>query len=189
MSTPPSPEIQEIIDIIQKTGKRAEAFVMMINHVGKLKHPIIVETGCARLENNYEGDGMSTLLFDRFVRHHGGEFYSVDINPENVEFARKNVGPNTCVTCSDSVKFLWEFKKPIDLLYLDSFDFDMNDPHPSSLHHILELTAIMPFLRPGTMIAVDDNFDDVGKGGYVKQFFDLLGKERLYTGYQWVWKL
>jgi hypothetical protein len=65
----------------------------------------------------------------------------------------------------------------------------MDNPHPSSLHHIFELTAIMPCLREGTMICVDDNFDTVGKGGYVKEFMDLIGKERIYTGYQWVWKL
>jgi hypothetical protein len=39
------------------------------------------------------------------------------------------------------------------------------------------------------MVCVDDNFDTVGKGEYVKQFMDLIGKERIYTGYQWVWKL
>lgn len=181
--------MQEIVDILNKTGKRAEAFAMMINHVAGRKHPIIVETGCARLEDNYQGDGMSTLIFDKFVQKFGGEFYSVDINPENVEFASRHVGPRTSVTCSDSVKFLHEFKKPIDLLYLDSFDFDMSNPHPSSLHHIFELTAIMPYLRPGTMIAVDDNFGDIGKGCYVKEFFDLLGKDRIYSGYQWIWML
>jgi hypothetical protein len=36
---------------------------------------------------------------------------------------------------------------------------------------------------------VDDNFDTLGKGGYVKEFMDLIGRERIYTGYQWVWKL
>lgn len=180
---------QQLIDIINKTGKRAESFSMMINHIGRLKHPIIVETGCARLEDNYQGDGMSTLIFDTFVREYGGEFYSVDINPENVSFARRHVGPNTGVFCSDSVKFLHTFNKPIDLLYLDSFDFDMDDPHPSSLHHIFELTAVMTKLRTGTMIAVDDNFGEIGKGGYVKEFFDLLGKDRIYTGYQWIWML
>jgi hypothetical protein len=30
---------------------------------------------------------------------------------------------------------------------------------------------------------------DAGKGLYIKQFMDLIGKERIYTGYQWVWKL
>lgn len=181
--------MQEIVDILNKTGKRAEAFAMMINHVAQKKHPIIVETGCARLEDNYQGDGMSTLIFDKFVNKFGGEFYSVDINPENVAFASKHIGPRSVVTCSDSVKYLSQFNKPIDLLYLDSFDFDPNNPHPSSLHHIFELTAIMPYLRTGTMVAVDDNFDTIGKGDYVKQYFDLLGNNRIYTGYQWIWML
>ena len=74
-------------------------------------------------------------------------------------------------------------------MYLDSFDFDMANPHPSSLHHIFELAAIMPCLKQGTMICVDDNFGTIGKGGYVKEFMDLINKQRVYAGYQWVWKL
>jgi predicted O-methyltransferase YrrM len=156
---------------------------------------LIVETGCARQENNFEGDGMSTTIFDTFIDYHGGEFYSVDINPDNIRFATATA-KKANLTCSDSVNFLYEKSKvwvaenrKIDLLYLDSFDFDMANPHPSSLHHIFELTAIMPCLKEGTMICVDDNFDTIGKGGYVKEFMDLIGKERIYTGYQWVWKL
>jgi predicted O-methyltransferase YrrM len=168
---------------------------MMLNHVGAIHDPLIVETGCARQENNFEGDGMSTTIFDTFIDYHGGDFYSVDINSDNVRFAAATA-KKANLTCSDSVKFLYNQSKvwvaqrqKIDLLYLDSFDFDMDNPHSSSLHHIFELTAIMPFLREGTMVCVDDNFGTVGKGLYVKEFMDLIGKERIYTGYQWIWKL
>lgn len=182
---------QEIVD---KTGKRAESFVLMLNALVDVSSPLIIETGCARQENNYDGDGMSTILFDTYIgERKAGEFLSVDISQENVNFANSIV-KNSVVHCSDSVSFLYnvakycrEQNKSVDLLYLDSYDFDPSNPHPSSLHHIFELTAIMPALRTGTIIAVDDNFDNIGKGGYVKQFMDLLGKERIYSGYQWVW--
>lgn len=188
-------QIKHLQELVNKTTKRAPSFAMMINHVGNINDPLIVETGCARQEDNFEGDGMSTTIFDTFVDYHGGEFYSVDINPENVRFAVSK-SKKAKISCSDSVKFLHQQAKvwtsqnrKIDLLYLDSFDFDMSNPHPSSLHHIFELTAIMPCLKEGTMICVDDNFGTIGKGGYVKEFMDLLGCQREYDGYQWVWKL
>ena len=188
-------QLKHIEELVNKTTKRAPSFAMMLNHVMQVNNPLIVETGCARQENNFEGDGMSTTIFDTFVDYHGGELYSVDINPDNVRFAMATA-KKANITCSDSVKFLHQQSKvwlsqnrKIDLLYLDSFDFDMANPHTSSLHHIFELVAVMPCLQEGTMICVDDNFDTVGKGGYVKEFMDLIGKERLYNGYQWVWKL
>ena len=197
-------QIKHITDLVNKTTKRAPSFAMMLNHIMPIHEPLVVETGCARQENNFEGDGMSTTIFDTFIDYHGGEFYSVDINPDNIRFATATT-KKANLTCSDSVKFLYNQAKiwtaqnrKIDLLYLDSFDFDLNNPHPSSLHHIFELAAIMPCLREGTMICVDDNPEcqdsagnpiEMGKGLYIKQFMDLIGKERIYTGYQWVWKL
>ena len=66
----------------------------------------------------------------------------------------------------------------------------------------MELTAVMPALKPGyTMIVVDDNVQaikdgdatkrviEIGKGFYIKYFMELIGKPRLYNGYQWVWVL
>jgi hypothetical protein len=89
--------------------------------------------------------------------------------------------------------------KILDLLYLDSFDLDVQNPHPSSLHHIFELTAIKASLKKGAMVVVDDNIwctnqttnesKIVGKGDYVDQYFKMLGIEKIYEGYQWVWKL
>lgn len=186
--------VDKLNEMLQKTGKRTPSFVKMIEHIGSIQRPLIVETGCARQENNYDGDGMSTLIFNEFAKIKG-EFWSVDINPDNIEFAKKHC-THAHLICSDSIKFLHDLNKSliktgdkIDLLYLDSYDFDMNDPHPSSLHHILELTAIIPSLREGTMICVDDNFGNIGKGGYVNQFMLALGKEKVYDGYQRIWIL
>ena len=50
-------------EMIGKTGKRQASFNMMMNHLNK-QSALIVETGCAREENNFDGDGMSTLIFD-----------------------------------------------------------------------------------------------------------------------------
>jgi len=191
------------IGYIEKTGKRKPTFEVMVkflDDVRKYREVTIVETGCCRQEDNFEGDGMSTMIFDSYVNEHGGHFYSVDISQENIDFAKsKCISSNTQNICSDSIPFLFGFNNKntvIDLLYLDSYDFDMANPHPSSLHHIFELTAIMPSLRIGSLIVVDDNFNPgnpgetgVGKGGYIKQFMEHLGKPIAVAGYQWIWQL
>jgi hypothetical protein len=62
----------------------------------------------------------------------------------------------------------------------------------------MELVAVMPSLKEGTMICVDDNPEcvdkdnnpvEMGKGLYVKQFMEQIKRERIHNGYQWVWKL
>jgi hypothetical protein len=189
--------MNELQEMVNKTGDRAQSFAMMINHLNHKPNKIIIETGCARKEDNFQGDGMSTLIFDKFINLTGGTFVSVDISPENVAFAQSKVSNNSQVVCSDSVKYLHEVSRVfrgegryIDLLYLDSFDLDKDNTHPSSLHHLMELTAIMPCLRGGSMICVDDNISrDVGKGSYVRQFMDLLGKPIVFEGYHWIWIL
>jgi len=194
-----------IQEMLLKTDKRGPSFAMMLDHLDQIQNPLIVETGCARREDNFDGDGMSTLILNEYVKEFGGEFHSVDIEQANVDFVKQRCN-NTHSHCSDSVKFLYEFNEQlrnqnryIDLLYLDSFDLDIQNPHPSSLHHIFELTAIKASLKKGAMVVVDDNIlcidqttnetKMVGKGDYVDQYFKMLGIEKIYSGYQWVWKL
>lgn len=188
--------MNKVNELISRTGKRSESFLLMINELAKKTSPLIVETGCSRMRNNFDGDGMSTLIFDSFVGEHGGECYSVDINRSHVEFSQQNT-KNVNIKIQDSVEFLYEFNqilqnrnRKVDLLYLDSFDFDESNTHPSSFHHMKELTVIWPSLTNDTIIAVDDNFENgKGKGQYVREFLSNIGIEPIYSGYQIVWKL
>jgi len=171
----------------------------------------IVETGCARAEDNWRGDGQSTILFDRFVNHWDGSVLTVDINEEACAKLRTRVSGKVSVTCLDSVRFLRELVRydrlRIDLLYLDSFDLDWQNPHPSGLHHLHELCAVMPRLSRGTLVVVDDSPRNVamaqfkgkqvvirdhgvaGKGGYVAEFFAKIGCAPVIEGYQHGWIL
>ena len=180
--------IEEMLSI---TGKREASFRQMVEFLNGIKNPIIVETGCARVENNFEGDGLSTLIFDAYVETNGGNFYSVDISPDSVGFARsKAISEKTKIACEDSVGFLYKFDKKIDLLYLDSYDLDPVNPHPSSIHHIYELLAVSKCLKNGTMIVVDDNLDnEIGKGKYIADYFEKIGIPMIYSGYQQIWKI
>lgn len=116
---------------------------------------IIIETGC-----NAHGAN-STSLFDDFVNYYNGRVYSVDINCKAVKKAQSETSNKTCVTRSDSVKFLKKFVRKntedsVDLLYLDSFDLNWFKPDPSSKHHLKEYIAIKEKLRSGSIVFVDD---------------------------------
>ena len=158
----------------------------------------IVETGTVRLRDNWVGDGQSTVLFDQFVTFHDGVVFSIDLDPAAVALARSMTSHRTHCICANSVRFLKDFctmlaadKRP-DLFYLDSFDFEPQDPYPSMIHHIKELLAIGG-LSEGTIIAVDDNvFQDgklFGKGQLVADYFANVGIRKIYEGYQIVWQV
>jgi len=171
----------------------------------KVKDFFIVETGCMRADHGQLAlgdDGASTYIFDDFINYYDGEVASVDINPNNVAHAQKMVSDRTTVYCSDSVEFLWNIpeKRKIDLLYLDSYDFEPDNPIPSQKHHLKELTAVMKNLKKGSIIMVDDNantpefewFTKIaqgGKAGFVKEFMKDIGAELLLDEYQIIWRL
>lgn len=195
-------------DMIAKTNNRKISFQMMVDHLKTIKNPLIIETGCARPTDlapwgtediSFADDGFSTLIFDRFINDFGGDFHSVDITPRHVEYAQSRVSNRTQIHCDDSIGFLWHVNKIlreenryVDLLYLDSYDYDADNPYPSMVHHIKELAAIMDRLRPGSMLAVDDNVgtgtERMGKPKYVAELMEGLGIPMIFEGNQLIWK-
>jgi hypothetical protein len=170
-------------------GKREKTFKLMFEYLDSLNKDkyLIVETGTTRYYNNIEGDGASTLMFDTYCNtRKNGIVYTVDTSPSACELVREQVSSKTIVCLNDSVKFLAEFPNPenIDLLYLDSFDLDWNNPHPSSLHHMKEITAVYSRLKPGCLIVVDDNANGLGKGKYVVDFLINVGDREYFNDYQ-----
>jgi len=185
--------------IKKRLGKREEGFSKIFEHLQQRKDPIIVETGCYREVDNYEGDGCSTLLFDEYVEIYGGTLLSVDIDPKACELASKNTF-HAEVNNQDSIEFLSTLEGSIDLLYLDSYNIDdwTNDWEAAS-HHLKELFAAKNAIKPGTLIVVDDNLPNpktnviplrVGKGRIISELMDGLDIEPYINDYQmgWVWK-
>ena len=123
----------------------------------------------------------------------GGQVLSIDISEATCQFARGQVSDKTNIICQDSVEFLWNYDGPkIDLLYLDSYDYEENNPHPSMLHHIMELVAVMPHLEKGSIIVVDDHDplldgSGKGKGTYVKEFMEHTTCKKIFESYQIGW--
>lgn len=186
-------------NMIEKTGKRAEGFSIMLNHLFQFTDPLIVETGMCRIKDNFEGDGQSTRIFDSFVSENGGKLIAVDNDRNAIEMCKLLVNEkHTGLYWQDSVSFLSYLNnfyggdvKKIKLLYLDSYDVDFYDPHESALHHLCELTAIMPSLESNSIVAVDDNMiindKKTGKGIYIEKFMEKAGHRMVYDGYQKIW--
>ncbi|MCK4815409.1 hypothetical protein KA005_06540 [bacterium] len=156
----------------------------------------IVETGTVRNTDTEirkrMRDGYSTVLFSEFVKIHKGNVLSIDISKENCDISKDlcNNPKQVDIITADSVEYLWKYTPPypIDLLYLDSFDLDTNDPHPSAFHHMKEFLAIERHLQNGALIVIDDHVDDkIGKGTYIQQFFKDVGLTPFFKDYQIGW--
>lgn len=183
-------------NIKEQLGVRQNTFEQIFDYLTSFKHsPVIVETGTYREENNYTGDGCSTLLFDNYVGHYGGTLLSVDIDPVACELAR-NATEHAKIIESDSIEYLGNLDGECDLLYLDSYNIqNWYDDWAPAAHHLKELFAAKNIIKPGTLIVVDDNVctpDGVrrGKGRLIAELMDALCIEPLFEDYQvgWIWE-
>lgn len=184
-------------ELLSKTGKREASFRVMINHLRKCRIPFVVETGITRTDESYEGDGMSTIIFDKIINELEGTVQCVDIDPNACRFTKDRVSNRTMIYCGDSIRFLdskeREYEKltrKIDLLYLDTHDLDGQSD--GALHCLYELLSIKGALRPGSLVVIDDN--DIkdgsmsGNGTHVARWMDTVGKKLVFAGYQCIWE-
>ncbi len=186
-------------EVYPKLGARGNTFKQIFNYLDEFGDPFIIETGTYREENNYTGDGCSTLLFDNYLSYRTvGELVSIDIDPAACKLAEENVTyTDSYIICSDSVEFLGEHasNEGLSLLYLDSFNItDWNNDWAPAAHHLKELFAAKNLIVPGTLIVVDDNIKTpdgkrLGKGRLIYELMEALGIEPLFDEYQigWIW--
>jgi hypothetical protein len=176
---------------IARTGFRARGFErifqLLASRYCAVQRPLVlIETGCVRKPDGWDSDGSSSVLFDSFVSQTPASFITIDINPLHCQMAQ-TLCSNARVICGDSVEALYKLQSEIavvDFLYLDSFDLDWNNPHPSALHHLKELCAASPLLCSGSIVFVDDNRGGVGKGMYVHEYMRSVGAELVHDEYQ-----
>lgn len=132
----------------------------------------IVETGCIRnvTEESKFGDGWSTLNWEYYATKTGSKVYVVDISEHHINQSKKIVPESEFVTYAedDSVHYLQEFDKKIDLLFLDSFDYcgDEENVRACHNHSLNEIKAAWDKLNDSCFILIDDVFDNTwaGKG-------------------------
>lgn len=175
------------IAYLPKLGIRAPTFRAVIREAVSRKIKSIVETGCMRKEDNWEGDGQSTIIWTDYIKWNSGSFLSIDIDEAAIELVRK-VCPDAASIVGDSVTTLAKSGPVIDLLYLDSFDVDMANAGPAAMHCLFEFCAARPRLRTGSIVFIDDSPmgpDGVGgKGAFVHKWFQHLGVQPFTWGYQ-----
>ena len=176
------------------------------------KPALILETGSSAWGSN------SSLLFDAYVNQYGGSFETVDLRMEPSISLHTKCSANTLLHCDDSVHFLEQWSKgnpgvKIDLLYLDSWDVDWNNPNPSSMHGMAEFLATSGHLHSGSLLLIDDtpanekffasaqtellNFKNFyiengfypGKGALVKALLKANGRgKEIMHQYQLLWE-
>jgi hypothetical protein len=173
-----------------KLGKRKDDFLKLITLMINKNIKNLVETGSIRKEDNFQGDGCSTLIFSDYSKFNNARFTSIDIDPNCGDIIKK-LKLNVNFVNQNSLIYLHNRKEDIDFIYLDSFDYEKNLEHESSLHHLFELMAILPKLKSGSIIAVDDNYSKQGngKGRYIKEYFSSLGIKPMLDGYMLIYIL
>jgi hypothetical protein len=199
-------EYDKVADLLEH---RKDGFNIIFEYLRGIEEPVIVETGCAREEGSWGGDGQSSIMFDWFVQSYGGKFYTVDNDLKSVVYTRSKISKKSTCALEDSVSYLYLLNKQlkkenrkIDLLYLDSMDAPKEDKDvclESAVHHLYEFMTIQQSLNDGALIVIDDNWlENVtvegagsleGKGKIVFEYFRRLGFQPIYAGYQLIWKM
>lgn len=113
----------------------------------------IIETGSAAHGTR------SSLLFDSYVNSFGGTFSSVDIRVNPLIECRNLCTNRSRFFVDDSVAFLQQKADEgisADLIYLDSWDVNWSSPLPPALHGLNEFISILPLIKEGTLLLVDD---------------------------------
>ena len=97
------------------------------------------------------------------------------------------------------------------MVYLDSFDVDFSDPLPAAEHCLREVQAVLPALKAGALLLIDDSpacLDDVpenarasastifaefgawpGKGMLAQRFLANRGVTPIRHGYQALYRM
>lgn len=167
-----------LTDYLNPADKRYASFELAKNLIRDRNLYTWVETGTSR--NGYSnciGDGCSTMVYSDFLVDLPGELFSVDIDENAINCAKsalKLSKDRIHFYTSDSITFLREFDRPIDFLYLDSYDFDFNNPTPSQEHHLKEIEAAYDKLHDHSVVMIDDC--RLPHGGKGKLIIDYLVK-------------
>ena len=124
----------------------------------------------------------SSYLFLNYVKKFGGKFTTVDVNPDIRNEFLSFLNENIEFVVSDSVEYLSSMNKAdikeLDVVYLDSYDVDLNNPEPSENHGYNEFRSIEKYLKSGCLIAIDDTPKDYSMFSNLTESSTKIYKER-----------
>jgi hypothetical protein len=175
----------------EKGSLRYDSFNRVLYLMEERQVKTIVETGTTRAgwsPGTFGGDGGSTIIFGEWAMKNNAALFSVDISPEAVLKAKQAVrtfGDHVQIFQNDSIAFLKDFPHQIDMLYLDSYDYDSLDPGLSQRHHLKEIEAAYPKLTDRSIVMIDDcALPYGGKGKLVIEFLRERGWQIYMSQYQ-----
>ena len=153
----------------------------------------IVETGALRIKHNWT-DGQSSLLFYEFLALFGGKLISIDNDKDAIKTCGEILSeevPKTgkagfTLIKGDSIKELSRLDEHVDLLYLDTYDIDINNPNLSMEHYLKELAATDRIITKSKdlLVATDDNFEKFGKGKFIIAWAKKTNQDILLENFQ-----
>ncbi|MFZ3135945.1 MAG: tetratricopeptide repeat protein [Thermodesulfovibrionales bacterium] len=163
-----------------------------------MNNPLILELGMTSAAGLWDGYGYSTPFFSYLVNLVKGELFSVDVDPatkDTCESILREYGLYTDrvhLIVEDGVSFLtrWgkDIGKPVDVLYLDAWDYGEGDIGKiSEENHLKAFKAIEKSLSRRALVLIDDVHDLEslkGKGRLVIPYLLETGYVPLYLGYQ-----
>ncbi len=174
--------------------RRRITFAKTLNLLSERNAKIIVETGTSREGlKNTKGDGAATIVFGKWAQQNDAKLYSVDISKASVlgsqeEIDKQGLNDVVSIILNDSIKFLSTFNEPIDLLYLDSYDYSRIDKEiqsKSQEHHLQEFKVIENKLHKNSIVLIDDcKLPGGGKGKLVVEYMVKKNWEILIDAYQ-----
>ena len=169
---------------------RFSSFYELTQLLLKRKPKIMVETGTARAGIDHcISDGCSTVLIGKIAQILGSKLYSVDISADSCIRSRNVTSfleDSVEVIEGDSISYLKSFNVGlIDFLYLDSYDFEADNPNPSQEHHHKEIIAAYNKLHKSSIVMVDDcTLIHGGKCPLVRNYLLERGWTLYFSNYQ-----
>jgi len=151
-----------------KLGIRKDTYLKIFTLLEKKdeKNYCIIETGASRGgENDMEGNGSSSYLFDKFINFYNGKLISFDLNEKTVKLVNSTTSNKTKVICLDSIKGITSLMQhniyDVDLLYLDSLDTKFDNDEESSNHALNEFKSAIFYLKNNSLIFIDDTPNNI----------------------------
>ncbi|GMN09456.1 hypothetical protein MTsPCn9_00880 [Croceitalea sp. MTPC9] len=173
--------------------KRRDTFLKVMDLMKSIDAKTIIETGTSREGlRGAKSNGAATIVFGKWAKENSAFVHSVDISEESCrnaqqEVDKQNLNEYVKIHHSDSLVFLKDFDKKVDLLYLDSYDYsnDIEVQKKSQEHHLLEFKAIENRLHENSIVLIDDcDLPNGGKGKLAIAYMLKNGWKVIMDAYQ-----
>lgn len=178
---------------IKKSGQpRLNFYKYIIPKLAAKNKPLyILETGTMWSSLGDNMGAFTYIMADLIKNHTGGKLYTIDISEKSINSCKETTKEFADVIeyiQSDSVSYIKNLDKNIlynlDLVYLDSYDFNVPKPHDSANHHLQELLSLYNDINKDCCIAIDDNFlpNTYIMWNYYNDAGEIIETKRFETG-------